>query len=136
MKTFDHLAGCDLEAVIHDTQSHEWVFAFTRKIALQVSAPWRITVSNEIRLGFEDHEQLFGLAAPLDIQERLSEIVIGRRVNSVHTSEQGDLTIQFEGETVLWVFNSSMGYEGWILNGPGNKYVVGQGGGRIVESNR
>ena len=134
MGTFSHLEGRELESVSHDTECHEWVFAFAGQITLRVSAPWRITAGGEIRLGYEDHGQPFGLPAPLDAQERLDELAIGRRVNSVRATTQGDLIIQFSGDTSLEAFNSSAGYEGWALHGPGKRWLVGQGGGRIAES--
>ena len=134
MGTFSHFKGCELQAARHDTECHEWVFAFTGEITLRVSAPWRITAGGEIRLGFEDDGQLFGLPAPLDAQERLGELAIGRRVGSVRAASRGDLVVVFDGETSLEVFNASAGYEGWALHGPGNRWIVGQGGGKIAKS--
>lgn len=134
MGTFSHLEGCELEAVSHDSECHEWVFAFEGNITLRVSAPWRIAAGGEIHLGFEDDGQLFGLPAPLDAQERLGELAIGRRVDFVRAASRGDLVVDFDGDTSLEVFNASAGYEGWTLHGPGKRWIVGQGGGKIVES--
>lgn len=134
MGIFSHLEGRKLEAVSHDTECQEWVFAFAGNISLRVSAPWRITSGEAIRLGFEDDGQLFGLPAPLDAQERLGKLAIGRRVESVRAASRGDLVVAFDGDTSLEVFNASAGYEGWELHGPGNRWIVGQGGGRIAES--
>ena len=38
----------------------------------------------------------------------------------------------FGGGTRLEVFNNSSGYESWMLNGPGGRLIVAQGGGNVA----
>lgn len=131
---FSHIRNSVLESATRDEECFEWVFGFAGGLTLRVSAPWRLTTSGEVCLGWEDHGQAFGLPTPLDADERLRGLAIGRRVETPSTNSRGDLTLEFDGEVALEVFNASCGYEGWALNGPDDQWVVAQGGGRVAES--
>lgn len=129
-----HLEGQRLQSVVHDKECSQWVFLFSNEMSLSVFAPWRIVDGAGIQLGCDDHGQQFGLPVPLDAFGRLSELAIERAVEQATTAPWGDLTVEFAGGSSLNIFNGSCGYEGWVLSGPGERWVVGQGGGRVVES--
>ena len=122
-----------LESARLDRDTEEWILQFSGNMCLQVSAPWRLLAEGQIRLGWLDHGQRFGLSEPIEASKRLP---IGLAVTEASIANgTGDLSVVFAGGAVLEVFNGSSGYEGWILNGPGaNTYVVAQGGGTIVRS--
>ncbi len=127
------LQGKVLESARLDGETEEWIFQFSGKMCLQVSAPWRLLAEGRIRLGWLDHGHSFGLPEPIEASERLP---IGSAVIEASIADgTGDLSVVFAGGAVLEVFNGSCGYEGWTLNGPGaNTYIVAQGGGTIVRS--
>ncbi|MBI5850622.1 MAG: hypothetical protein HZB39_06215 [Planctomycetes bacterium] len=129
-----HLYKQRLHAVRHDVDAQHWVFNFSGGLVLQVSAAWRVLKGERVAVGWRDHGQLFGLAAPVDLPDRLRSLVGSGIVATATHDSAGDLAVQFENGSVLEVFNDSSGYEGWGLHGPGKRSVVAQGGGHVVES--
>lgn len=129
-----HLHGQRLSHAAFDADTHEWVFTFTGRRVLQITAPWRIVSETDIVLGRDDDGQLFGLNTPVDAKERIARAVAGKEVTHMTVSKFGDLDVRFASSVSLQVFNDSCGYEGWQLFGPGEKWVVAQGGGRVVDS--
>jgi hypothetical protein len=110
-----------------------WNFRFGADIELNVECPWRVMSEGGNTFGGCDHGHQFGLPAPVDGEERTINALDGRPVEraEVH-AESADLTIWFEGNRRLEVFNNSCGYEGWNLHGPKGFLIVAQGGGTIV----
>ncbi len=128
------LLGKECEAIAHDRDTHEWCFDFQGGLCLRVASPWRMMSDGRIAIGWQDDGQQFGLPAPIDAVEVINSLVRGRPVSDSTLDESsGDLSIVFEGGPVLQVFNSSSGYEGWQLFGPGGKTLVGLGGGSVAE---
>jgi hypothetical protein len=74
------------------------------------------------------------LETPVDSKERVARAVEGQEVAEAAVNNMGDLDVRFRSGSTLQVFNASCGYEGWQLFGPGGRYVVAQGGGRVVDS--
>lgn len=129
-----HLSMSRLEDVRVDAETHDWIFRFTGDMTLRVSAAWRVVAGAEVRAGWQDDQQWFGLSAPLDLHARVRSLVNDSDVDATTVNEYGDLTVRFTSGCSLQVFNDSCGYEGWELCGPGERSVVGQGGGRVVDS--
>ena len=123
-----------LESASFNRDTKEWVFVFSGGIALRVSAPWRVVAHGQIAVGWRDDGHRFGLQTPIDATERLGAFVQGHRIASTTVSPSGDLAIDFGGECTLEIFNASCGYEGWQLQGPGERWTVAQGGGHVSES--
>ena len=127
-----------LERVHMDADTQQWVFAFTGRFVLQVSAPWRVVADGRIALGWQDDGHRFGLPTPVSATERLETMLYGKHVEGAVVGACGDLVVRFPGSLSLEIFNASGGYEGWILNAPGScprgRYVVGHGGGSVSES--
>ncbi len=133
-RSLAHLHGEILESVTPDPETQDWVFALSGGMALRVAAPWRLVSDGQIVVGWEDDGQPFGLPQPCDARQRCASLVSGRRVESAIVGPLGDLVVRVEGGTVVEVFNASCGYEGWQLHGPGERWLVAQGGGRVVNS--
>lgn len=129
-----HLHGQRLSDVAFDADTHQWVFTFTGRRVLQITAPWRIVSETNIVHGCEDEGQLFGLSTPVDAKERIARAVAGTDVTHITVNQFGDLDVRFASSVSLQVFNDSSGYEGWQLFGPGERWVVAQGGGRVIGS--
>lgn len=128
------LSGSRLASGSWDPDCQEWVFQFSGGITLRVAAPWRLVAAGSVALGWQDHDQQFGLPEHVDAPQRLRALIGTRTVVTASYDDVGDLAIVFEGDGVLEVFNASSGYEGWTLHGPGERWVVAQGGGCVVES--
>ncbi len=126
------LHGRECQTVSSDEETHEWCFTFGDGMTLRVAAPWRIMSDGRIALGWEDHGQLFGRAAPMDAPKLAASLICDTEVVTPQVDgESGDLSIVFENGRLLQVFNSSCGYEGWQMFGPGKRTVVAQGGGAV-----
>ena len=105
-----------------------------RRCGASGSSPWRIIVAGEIRLGWRDHGQRFGLPSPVDGVSEATKLLGGSEVDSAQVSaETADLVISFGSACRFEAFNGSSGYEGWTLNAPGGELFVAQGGGRLVK---
>jgi hypothetical protein len=129
-----HLHGQTLAATAFDRDTDAWVFTFSGGCALRVAAPWRMVSQTHIAVGHEDDGQWFGLKQPFDAREHITGAVAGQKVTEALVKEFGDLDLRFSSGSTLQVFNSSSGFEGWQLYGPGERHVVAQGGGRVVDS--
>jgi len=129
-----HLHGQKLDGIALDADTHEWVFTFGGHCALRVAAPWRMVSAGHVVVGYQDDGQWFGLNTRFDARERITHAVAGQQVTKASVNEFGDLDLCFGSVSALQVFNGSSGYEGWQLFGPGERYVVAQGGGRVGDS--
>jgi hypothetical protein len=117
-----------------DGDTQEWVFSFSGQLSLRIASPWRMVSDERIVVGFEDDGHQFGLKAPMDAEERIRQSVQSKEVTAATFNQYGDLEVRFGRDSTLQVFNHSAGYEGWQLHGPGNRYIVAQGGGRVIAS--
>lgn len=128
------LRGLTCNDVDHDAETVEWVFRFGFGTALRVAAPWRIIAFGGIALGYEDGGQQFGLPKPVDAIAKSRELLCGRAVEAFTVADvTADAAIRLEGGVRVEIFNSSSGYEGWVLHAPGGRTIVAQGGGRVVD---
>lgn len=129
------LDGRTCEDVNYDAEADVWVFLFSDGVSLRVEAPWRVVSDGIIAIAGRDHGHKLGLPAPIDAVKQTRRLLVGGTVASaVAKAPVSDLVIRFEDGQVLEVFNESSGYEGWELDGPGDQWVVAQGGGKLVES--
>ena len=129
-----HLRGRRLASSVFDADCHEWIFTFSGQCVLRVAAAWRLVSNGQIVVGHADDGQWFGLKEPFDARERIMRAVADQGITEASFSNFGDLTIRFGVDPTLQVFNGSAGYEGWQLSGPGERTLVGQGGGRVSDS--
>jgi hypothetical protein len=123
-----------LRSVRHDDETNEWVFDFGEGYVLQAAAPWRLVRNGSVAAAGGDHGQQFGLAAPIDVTVAIRELVGNHIVEeAVAANGPADLTIDFGEGMRLEVFGDSSAFESWVLNGPGGRAFVAQGGGGLVE---
>jgi hypothetical protein len=109
-----------------------WQFGFTSGW-LRVECIWRAVSAAGILLGSEDHRQQFGLPAAVDAASRILVLLGGKVVESLNiTSATSDLTIQFNDDLRLDIFNNSSGYEGWHYCDRQGLELIAQGGGRLL----
>lgn len=112
----DVLQGLTLSR-IETFPNNFWVFRFGDAVHLSIESPWRVLTANSILLTRDDQGQTFGMATPINAEERVRELLMGRDVNSVEVNPaSSDLRIQFNDGIVLEVVNLSSGYESWTLN--------------------
>ena len=130
----DWLQGRSIQSVRYDEETEEWLFDFGDHHVLQVAAPWRLLKEGRIELGQCDHNQRFGLPAPVDAPTTVLEAVKGRSIIAATVADiTADLSVDFGAGVRLEVFNNSGGYEGWTLSAPGGRLLVAQGGGAFAK---
>lgn len=126
--------GRECTEVLH--REYDWVFSFENTGTVTCECPWRIVCNDYIALANIDDGQLFGLKVPVDGPAKAKELVAGKKVVSVQVAPiSSDLTVSFERETILELFNHSSGYEGWqatAQNASGSYLVIAMGGGRLA----
>lgn len=77
---------------------------------------WRVTKVGKAGLSSFDHQQQYGLPAPIDAIKGLQELLEDKIVIDVHLDrETGDLLFQFADNIKLQVFNFT-GYEVWEIS--------------------
>jgi len=129
-----HLYEHTLSSIAFDDATMEWVFAFEEGVSLRARAPWRVVADGIVIVGSDDDGQEFGVNAPFDARQRVIAAIGSAPVSSASTNGPGDLQVQFGPTVRLEVFNHSVGYEGWHLWGPGERHVIGLGGGRVHDA--
>jgi hypothetical protein len=79
---------------------------------------WRIVKGDKAGLSSFDHEQKYGLPAPINAFKEVEQELAGKRVTDAHFDVRtGDLCFSFEGEVEFRVFNFT-GYEVWEIHFP------------------
>jgi len=108
-----------------------WRFDFEGRAVLDVRCPWRILSTAGIALGNVDHQQQFGLPAPIDAQQEAQKLLANRVAKATGREKTADLILELERGSCLEVFNSSSGYEGWECSGKDGLLAVARGGGEF-----
>jgi hypothetical protein len=76
---------------------------------------WRLVIDGKAGISSFDHQQKYGLPAPIDAINRLRETLLGKLVTNASLDHKtGDLFFEFAGNTSLQVFNFT-GYEIWHI---------------------
>ena len=79
---------------------------------------WRLIEDGRVRLSSFDHQKKYGLPAPIDAKEEISDLLEGKLCLNVHFDcETADLTLAFGEATKLQVFNFTA-YEIWEIRFP------------------
>lgn len=115
-------------------RENSWAIAFDEAGTITIEAIWRIVKKDHISFGSEDHGHEFGLSKPLDGEEDAQKLLGGRQIARVVVDQySADLTLHFDAETRIDIFNNSSSYEGWQANwtygGHGITMIALGGGG-------
>ncbi len=110
----------------------EWYFVFANDSMLRVGCLWRITVDGHVVLSSGDHEQQFGLPAPVDAAWEATRLVVAKRIVSVELDPgTADLYVEFDDGSELNVINNSSGHEPWEFTSQEIR-LVAQASGEIA----
>jgi uncharacterized protein DUF6188 len=124
------LVGRRCDAVHRDEFS--WSFVFDAG-AVTTPSLWRLIESGRIRVTSEDHGHQFGLPAPLDARHDAESALRSRAIESAKIrANTGDLILEFAGDLVLELLQTSSGYEAWHLISPDGQSIVATGGGELA----
>src|SRR5258706_4831783 len=76
---------------------------------------WRIIVDGKAGISSFDHQQQYGLPAPIDAIREVQELIQDKFVIDARLpGETGDLIFNFDGNIKLQIFNFT-GYEVWEI---------------------
>jgi hypothetical protein len=79
---------------------------------------WRVIKDGKAGISSFDHQQQYGLPAPIDAIKELQEELQNKTVTDAHLDkETGDLLFHFAGSVKFHVFNFT-GYEIWDITFP------------------
>jgi hypothetical protein len=124
------LLGQPLQTV--EKKDYTWLFGFGGSVSLATESPWRLIEQNRIVVSSEDHNQQFGLPAPVDAAREVLSRAGGRTVEAGSVAvDSGDLIIRFPGRIHLQLLQLSSGYESWRLWADGSESIC-RGGGSIA----
>ena len=91
----------------------------------------RVSVPGHLVVTSFDHNQVFGLSAPVDALAKAHAELAGRSIASVRLDVQrGDLTPVLESDRLLAIITASSGCESWHLRAPGI-YLASTSGGTV-----
>lgn len=109
-----------------------WYFGFEPNVNIGVECLWRVVEPDRVVLTSEDHNQKFGLPAPVDAAAKCTELLAVRRIAAVVLRvAAADLVIEFSGDLRLEVISNSIGYDNWRVRDPSGTEYFAQGGGQI-----
>ena len=115
-----------------EKKDYTWFFGFGVGVSLATESPWRLIEQSRIVVSSEDHDQQFGLPAPVDAAREVLSRAAGRTVEVASVAaDSGDLMIQFPGQLYLQLLQLSSGYESWRLSADGGETIC-MGGGSIA----
>jgi hypothetical protein len=79
---------------------------------------WRLINDGKVGVSSFDHQQQYGLPAPIDAIREVAELIQDKVVFDASLDiETGDLMFDFDGNIILQIFNFT-GYEVWEIRFP------------------
>ncbi len=113
-----------------------WNFSFANGIDIQVEGGfWRLLRDKKIVRVSSDHEQQFGLPAPINLVLSVTEILKSKHLTQIEVvATTGDLILSISDSVVIEVYITSSVYESYSF-GIDNKRYIGCGSGQIAVYN-
>jgi hypothetical protein len=79
---------------------------------------WRLIDDGKVRISSFDHQQQYGLPAPIDAIREVQQLIENKLVADARLDrETGDLVFNFSGNSKLQILNFT-GYEVWDIHFP------------------
>ena len=120
----DFLKGRNCTEIIR--HEYSWQFVFGEGCSLTIECPWRVVAGGRIAIAQSDHQQNFGLPAPVDVPAEMSNLLSEAIIVDVTVAaESSDIRIDFDNGARLELFADSSGYESWQIQDPDGEFWVG-----------
>jgi hypothetical protein len=115
--TADRILAALCDTTLAGVEAYEfgWTFSFSDGATVTTQSIWRALTAHGIAVTSEDHQQQFGLPAPVDAGQRAISVLLGEVTSAELVPVTGDLRISFGSASTLEFLNTSSGYEGWHL---------------------
>ncbi len=112
-----------------------WFFRLDDAGVIATETAWRMITPQGVVVTSEDHEQKFGLPAPLNAANVVRKEIGGLIVSGYHLDPKtGDLNLEFGSVTLQFLCTSS-GYESWRIT-HGTLELICTGGGKLYPYER
>lgn len=108
----------------------QWIFELGDGYSINAGC-WRVVSEARVVIAADDHNQRFGLDAPVDAAAVAMHFIGNGRILNAGFSEVGDLTVTFESGARLETFTDSAGYETCVVF-LGARQLIVVGGGEVV----
>lgn len=117
-------------------EDYTWIFVFDGCGIISTESAWRLMTEESIKITSEDHEQMFGLQAPLDAINILNTTINQQIINQYKLDPRtGDFSLVFENAFELQFLNLSSGYESWhVVNDVQEVICLGGGKLHVIEN--
>jgi len=124
------LMGRRLAAI--EKMDWSWFFRLDDGSVIAPESTWRVVTPQGVVVTSEDHDQQFGLPAPVDAAAVAGKAIGGLTVTACNLDwRTGDLSLEF-GSISLQFLCLSGGYESWRIT-HGTQDLFCTGGGKIAE---
>lgn len=125
------LIGRTIKAV--QKKDYSWFFYLDDGSGIGTESPWRLVTARGIVVTSEDDGHPFGLPAPVNAAERVTQTVVESPIKQFDLRDRtSDLVLHFANDAAIEFLNLSCGYEGWHT-GHGHQQVICMGGGGLTE---
>jgi hypothetical protein len=112
---------------------YSWFFILDDGSSIGTESPWRLVTANGIVVASEDDGHPFGLPAPVNAVDRVTNTVGHNPIRRFELREgTSDLVLHFAGDAVIEFLNLSCGYEGWRTV-HGQQEIICMGGGKLAK---
>jgi hypothetical protein len=119
------------DSVFYDNDSDTWYFYFANNIFASSTGFWRLLKANRINLVSFDHGHQFGLPQPVDLSERLTKQLTGKKLTEIRVDKDtADLTLVISEYIKIQIFIASTGYESYEFSINNQRYI-GMGSGNV-----
>lgn len=110
----------------------QWFFALGGSCCISVYCPWRLLLKGKFRLGSKDHNQRYGLPAPINAATEANRLLNGYPIVAAEIRRgTGDLVVRFDGELTLEILTAYSGFEAWQISTPQGPQVLAGGAGEL-----
>jgi len=132
MSPFDVSWMVGRTAKVTTENGHRWFVELGDSSRISVECPWRLLLKGKLRLSSEDHNQKYGLPAPIDAAAEANKLLNGSSIaNAEIRHGTSDLLLNFEGELRLEIVTVFSGYEAWQFSTPQGRHVLAGCGGEL-----
>lgn len=112
---------------------YSWFFVLDDGSSIGTESPWRLVTAQGIIVTSEDDGHPFGLPAPVNAADTVTNTVGLNPINRFELRERtSDLVLHFANDAAIEFLNLSCGYEGWRTV-HGQQEVICMGGGKFAE---
>jgi hypothetical protein len=109
-----------------------WDFSFASGGGIAAECPWRLLRDGTIAVSSDDHNQQYGLPAPIDAAGEVVRQLTGRHVSQITIIDgTADLHITFGAGYQLEIVPFSRGYESWQAFSPEGFQLIAGGRGQL-----